>query len=161
MINKQYLINDGLNSNNPNQCVNNGQTTWTYNQGVILGALADLAIFTKNNTLYTIGNHIANATLTLLTHNNILQETCEVNKNCNDDQLQFKGIFMRHLYYFVRNGGNSTVLTTFIQNNANSIWNNDRQNMADLGLYWYGPFDKTEASRESSGFDCLNSVCFE
>jgi len=36
MINSENLINDGLNSTNPNACRNNGQTTWTYNQGVIL-----------------------------------------------------------------------------------------------------------------------------
>jgi predicted alpha-1,6-mannanase (GH76 family) len=35
MINDQNLVNDGLNS----VCQNNGQTTWTYNQGVILGGL--------------------------------------------------------------------------------------------------------------------------
>ena len=32
------LVNDGLTS----ACVNNGLTTWTYNQGVILGGLAAL-----------------------------------------------------------------------------------------------------------------------
>lgn len=35
MINGQNLINDGL----TDSCQNNGPTTWTYNQGVILGAL--------------------------------------------------------------------------------------------------------------------------
>ena len=38
MINGQWLINDGLSSS----CENNGGTTWTYNQGVILGALVRL-----------------------------------------------------------------------------------------------------------------------
>jgi predicted alpha-1,6-mannanase (GH76 family) len=38
LINQDNLINDGLNSN----CQNNGQTTWTYNQGVILGGLVEL-----------------------------------------------------------------------------------------------------------------------
>jgi hypothetical protein len=30
------MINDGLNATNPAGCTNNKQTTWTYNQGVIL-----------------------------------------------------------------------------------------------------------------------------
>jgi len=156
MINKQWLINDGLDN-----CVNNGQTTWTYNQGVLLGGLADLAKITKNNTLLTIGNNIANATFSLLSYNNsILQETCEKGKNCDDNQLQFKGIFQRHLYYFAENGGNATRYTTWLKNNADSIWNNDRQSTANLGLYWYGPYDKTDASRHSSALDALNTVCF-
>jgi len=38
MINSANLINDGLTS----ACTNNGQTTWTYNQGVILGGRRDI-----------------------------------------------------------------------------------------------------------------------
>jgi predicted alpha-1,6-mannanase (GH76 family) len=38
MINGDGLINDGLNA----QGENNGQATWTYNQGVILGGLVAL-----------------------------------------------------------------------------------------------------------------------
>ena len=37
MINSQNMVNDGLNAANPSACTNNGQTTWTYNQGVIWG----------------------------------------------------------------------------------------------------------------------------
>ena len=54
MINSDNLINDGLDN-----CKNNHQTTWTYNQGVILGGLADLAAATNNNTLLRIGQEIA------------------------------------------------------------------------------------------------------
>jgi len=38
MIGPSGLINDGLTAD----CANNGGTTWTYNQGVILGGLAAL-----------------------------------------------------------------------------------------------------------------------
>src|SRR5712691_9611632 len=38
MINDHHLINDGLND----QCQNNGEPTWTYNQGVILGGLVEM-----------------------------------------------------------------------------------------------------------------------
>ena len=44
MINAQNLVNDGLNGH----CANNGGTTWTYNQGVILGGLALLAQLTSD-----------------------------------------------------------------------------------------------------------------
>src|SRR5712692_2445717 len=40
MINREHLINDGLTKDG--SCRNNGQRTWTYNQGVILGGLVEL-----------------------------------------------------------------------------------------------------------------------
>lgn len=46
LINKDNLINDGLND----ACVNTGEsTTWTYNQGVILGGLVELHKATGSN----------------------------------------------------------------------------------------------------------------
>src|SRR5690242_19849484 len=41
MINGQHLINDGLQTQS-GSCASNGGTTWTYNQGVILGGLTEL-----------------------------------------------------------------------------------------------------------------------
>ncbi len=55
MINAQSLVNDGLNSSNPNACTNNGRTTWTYNQGVILGGLVELYNADKDPTLLPAG----------------------------------------------------------------------------------------------------------
>jgi len=57
MINANHLINDGLDGN----CGNNGQTTWTYNQGVVLGGLVNLHTITKNDTLLNIAQSIADA----------------------------------------------------------------------------------------------------
>jgi len=82
------------------------------------------------------------------------------NKNCDDNQLQFKGIFIRNLHYLAQNGGNANVFTPFITKNSASVWNNDRSSTANLGLYWSGPYDKTDASRQSSALDCLNSACY-
>jgi len=48
MINGQDLINDGLDNAS---CQNNGAQTWTYNQGVVLGALVELNRATGDTTL--------------------------------------------------------------------------------------------------------------
>ncbi|CAF5216752.1 unnamed protein product, partial [Rotaria magnacalcarata] len=101
MINSFYLINDGLSSPqrlhikqrkylNDDTCVNNNQTTWTYNQGVILSGLALLSNATNNSTLINIAQHIADSTIELLTYSSgILKEPCE--PKCDSDQNLFKG----------------------------------------------------------------------
>jgi predicted alpha-1,6-mannanase (GH76 family) len=157
MINSQNLINDGLDKTT---CKNNGQTTWSYNQGVILGGLADLAKATGNNTLVTKAQAIASAAIKALSNSNgILVEPCE--PNCGGDGPQFKGIFMRYLYYLVKHGGDpSNTYVPYLQKNADSIWNSDRNGSNQLGLKWAGPFDSADASRQSSALDALNGVCF-
>ncbi len=93
MINAKSLINDGLNSKNPNACSNNGQTTWSYNQGVILGGLAELYKADRDPALMAQAQAIAVAAITNLTKNGILVDPT-VN---GGDAPQFKGVFMRNL----------------------------------------------------------------
>eukprot|EP00026_Physarum_polycephalum_P010847 Phypoly_transcript_11029.p1 GENE.Phypoly_transcript_11029~~Phypoly_transcript_11029.p1 ORF type:complete len:310 (+),score=30.78 Phypoly_transcript_11029:13-942(+) len=120
MINSQNLINDGL----TNDCKNNGQPTWTYNQGVVLGGLASLYQITNDKDYLVTATQIAQATMTILSPKGILQEICEPSKNCDGDQVQFKGIFMRNLAYLYQATQSQTMLN-YIHTNAQSIWNND------------------------------------
>lgn len=59
MINSNNLINDGLTSD----CINNGQVTWSYNQGVILGGLVELYKATTDQNYITEARAIADAVL--------------------------------------------------------------------------------------------------
>jgi len=158
MINSNFLINDGINNDN---CKNNGQTTWTYNQGVVLGGLADLYKATKNESLLNIAQKIVDATFRNLAYNDgILREPCEPQKNCDGDQTQFKGIFMRHLGYLYTVTKNKQI-GDFIINNANSIWQRARLS-TDLheyiGVYWEGPYTMAGASTQSSACEALNAA---
>ncbi|HEX4714375.1 MAG TPA: glycoside hydrolase family 76 protein, partial [Ktedonobacteraceae bacterium] len=154
MINSSNLINDGLTSS----CQNNGQTTWTYNQGVILGGLTDLSKMSGNTTYLSKAESIANAAITtLIDPNGVLQEPCEPANTCNGDSAQFKGILMRNLIYLYQSGNNATD-ATFLQHNADSLWNNDRNSSNQLGLRWSGPFDSADATRQSSAQDALNAA---
>src|SRR5437667_9479979 len=93
MINGQNLVNDGLTIS----CQNNGQTAWTYNQGVILGALTDLYKVTGDTNYLNQATAIADAaTATLVDGNGVLREPCECG---GGDVPQFKGIFVRYLAY--------------------------------------------------------------
>jgi hypothetical protein len=106
-------------------CINNNQTTWTYNQGVILSGLALLYNATGNVTLIDIAQNIADATIQHLTYSNgILKETCEPT-TCDNDQQLFKGIFIRHLNYllpYLTDRSHIDKYRSFLMQNAASVW---------------------------------------
>ena len=154
MINAQSLINDGLTSTNPSVCTNNNGTTWTYNQGVILGGLVELYQADNDPTLLPQAEAIANATLAHLSSNGIL---IEVGNITGGDAPQFKGIFMRNLMALssVVPATQAAQYKAFADANANSIWTNDRGPSNELGCYWQGPFDSGDATRQTSALDAL------
>jgi hypothetical protein len=128
-----------VNSLTDNTCVNNNQTTWTYNQGVILSGLALLYNATRNATLLDVAQKIADATIQRLTYpNGILKEPCE--PDCDNDQKLFKGIFARHLGYllpYLTDSVHIQKYTSFLQQNAISLWTTDRCEADGLfGLFW-------------------------
>ena len=151
MINRNHLVNDGLND----QCRNNGQTTWTYNQGVILGGLVDLYKSTKDPAYLAEANQIASSAIRYLSAKGILREPCE--PNCGEDGPQFKGIFIRNLSYLYQTTRNPQY-KAFILKNADAIWSNSRNGSNQLGLMWGERFDKADASRQSAAIDALNAA---
>jgi predicted alpha-1,6-mannanase (GH76 family) len=150
MIGPGGLVNDGLTAD----CANNGGTTWTYNQGVILGGLSALYQITGDPAYLRRGEVIADATLDKLTGpTGILAEPCEAS-GCNSDQSQFKGIFVRNLHEFCQHSG-KPAYRAFLLANADSVWDNDRNAADQFGLRWAGPFDRADASRQSSALEVL------
>ncbi|TVY57614.1 putative mannan endo-1,6-alpha-mannosidase [Lachnellula suecica] len=149
LINSKNLINDGLTSS----CVNNNATVWTYNQGVILGALVELSTATGNKTLLTKATAIANAAITALSDSNkVLHDPCE--PNCGGDGSQFKGVFMRNLQILQKAAPSQTYLD-FFKANAASIWAYD-QRAGKLSTVWSGGFvSPANASTQSSALDAL------
>ncbi|MDR3701202.1 MAG: glycoside hydrolase family 76 protein [Candidatus Sulfopaludibacter sp.] len=149
MINAQHLINDGLTG----ACQNNGQTTWTYNQGVILGGLAELSRQAPDPAIPETARAIAAAATTWLTdERGILHDACE--PNCGADGVQFKGIFVRNLaeldQSFPMPG-----YARFLAANAESIWNRAQGPGYQFGQTWSGPFDATNAGVQASALDCI------
>ncbi|KAK6065558.1 glycosyl hydrolase [Seiridium cupressi] len=148
LINSDNLINDGLDDN----CHNNGQQTWTYNQGVILGGLVELYKATNNVSLLVEAQTIATAAINALSVNGTLYEGCE--PNCGSDGAQFKGIFMRNLKYLQEVAPKASY-KAYIMQNADSIWANDRDNQTHLGVAWTGPYATASAGTQSSALDAL------
>ena len=151
MINAQNNINDGLDSKT---CKNNNGTVWSYNQGVIIGALVEMDKANPNTTYIDKAKSIAFAAIKKLSDvNGVLHDPCE--PNCGSDGSQFKGIFMRNLQ-FLQSAAPNDAFLAFIASNANSIWKNDRDGQNELSVDWAGPFVQTaNASTQSSAMDAL------
>lgn len=150
MINANHLVNDGLTSTDPNACVNNGETTWSYNQGVILGGLVELSTADKDASLIPEATSIADAAIAKLGASGVLVDSIV----SGDDAPQFKGIFMRNLaalYKVAPNPGHKE----FVRANVASIWNNDQGTNHEFGANWQGPFDSGDATRQASALDAL------
>jgi predicted alpha-1,6-mannanase (GH76 family) len=154
MINSKNLVNDGLNR----QCENNRQTTWTYNQGVILGGLTELYKSTGDTNYLREAMAIADAAIpTLNNGSGILAERCEPNGCGGADVPQFKGIFIRYLadlYDVTRH----PAYHEFLLANARSIWAEDRDGFNRFGMQWSGPVDSVDAARHSSAMMPISAL---
>ena len=155
MINSGSLINDGLTSN----CVNNGETTWTYNQGVILGGLTELYKATGNSNYLSEAEKLANASTTKLIYSSgVLQEPCEVDGGCGGgDVPEFKGIFIRNLICLY-DEDHKTAYYNFLYNNAHAVWTDDQNSSNQFGLIWVGPLDSADATRQSSAIMPISAL---
>jgi len=151
MINAQNLINDGLNSSNPNACTNNGGTTWSYNQGVILGGLVELYHADNDVTLLPQAEAIANAAIAKLTQSSILTDPGSMS---GGDAPQFKGIFLRNLMALYVADPDPRY-QAFADANAKSIVADDQGPNCEFGALWRGPFDSADATRQTSALDAL------
>ncbi|ACU72487.1 Ricin B lectin [Catenulispora acidiphila DSM 44928] len=143
MINGSHLINDGLTSG----CQNNGQTVWTYNQGVILAGLSELSRATGNTGLLTTAETLANASTAHFNQNGIVVEPCE--PNCGADGPSFKGVYVRGLRSLATAAG-TTAYNSYLQAQANSIIAHDTNSAGQLGLSWAGPIQSITSGSQAS-----------
>jgi predicted alpha-1,6-mannanase (GH76 family) len=154
MINSSHLINDGLDA----KCGNNHQTTWSYNQGVILGGLSELYRKTHDKDLLLEADAIAGAVIsstTLTDAQGILHDPCE--PDCGGDGTQFKRIFVRNLASLYKIAP-SPRYKAFVILNANSIWKGMQAQQYNIGTTWTAPYGAANASTQSSGADVLVSA---
>jgi predicted alpha-1,6-mannanase (GH76 family) len=122
------------------------------NQGVILGGLVELYKATSDASYLVEAQTIASAAINALSRNGTLYEGCE--PNCGSDGAQFKGVFMRNLGY-LQQVAPKTEYQAYILNNADTIWNSDRDSSNHLGPTWPGPYADATAGTQSSALDAL------
>jgi len=154
MINEDNLINDGLTTQGGG-CANNGGTTWTYNQGVVLGGLVELYRATGDRALLADARKIADAVIRspLLSPSGILTEPCEAAGDCGADSAAFKGIFARNLDELDR-ALPGRPYRGYLRAQVRSAYAHARS--GDLyGLGWAGPFDSASIARQESAVSLL------
>lgn len=149
MINADFNINNGIDAKT---CKNDGQTVWTYNQGVILGALVELNIAAPDPSYLEMAERIALAAIRKLTdEEGILYEHGE--PNLGADGPQFKGIFLRNLGN-LQAARPTEAFKVFIERNAESVWRN-REEGDRMGVSWSSPTKEATAATQSSACDAL------
>lgn len=136
LINSDGLVNDGLDDS----CHNNGQTVWSYNQGLAMGAGVEMRRATGDPATLATARRLADAGTTspALVSDGILTESCDApDQTCDDNGKQFKGIFMRYLGDLTEVTGDAGY-RDFVARQADSIWTHDRDQANRLGERWSG-----------------------
>ncbi|KAF2100101.1 hypothetical protein NA57DRAFT_75603 [Rhizodiscina lignyota] len=155
---KNCQIQDSLNV--PNSCDLIGQF-WTYNQGVILGAILEMNKFAADSSLIAEAHCIADHAISRFSdRNGILHELWDNNTSrypfpVGHDGITFKGVFMRNLGLLQKETG-APSYKDFIDRNANSIWTNAMYPNGTIGVNWAGPLNGIAmAAQQAAGLDAL------
>jgi len=143
MRNSGGLWNDGLVTST---CANNGQQTWTYNQGVIASGLASLYAITGNTSLLTQAEITLDATIAQKTSGNVLRESCDDavagGAVCDADQQIFKGIWTKHLQFYLDRANDpqrNAKYAGFLHAQASAVFHFGTNAAGDIGSVWYAP----------------------
>lgn len=152
MINDDQLVNDGL---EPSTCRNNGDITWTYNQGVVLGGLVALAAGTGEDSYLQRARELADASTSseAINVNGVLTEPCE-QSGCDVDAPSYKGIYVRNL------GELNRVLpdhpySDYLRDQASAADRYNRTVDNEYGLHWSGPIRQVSGATQQSAVDLL------
>ncbi|KAL2181751.1 glycosyl hydrolase family 76-domain-containing protein [Thermothelomyces heterothallicus CBS 202.75] len=178
MIKGDSLINDGLAASSNGACYNNELPVWTYNQGVILGALVELYRATSSETYLTSARAIADAVLSNDGSTNpqlsspydgeggggiLTEASCKPDEpdGCNHDQQVFKGVLAYNLAELdaaVPDG--SRPYRAYLERNAQSAYVNAREQATDLyDVGWAGPpFRDSTIGKQASAVGLLVAV---
>ncbi|KAI5859844.1 glycoside hydrolase family 76 protein [Durotheca rogersii] len=155
MINGENLINDGLTRDDA--CVNNGDSIWTYNQGVILGGLVELWRATGDVSYLETAQRTANAVLaseSLVRNGTLTEDPCRTIEECEPNGTAFKGIFVRELAKLNRVLAGRPY-SAFIEQNGATAYAYARNGSDFYGFFWQGPFDAVTIGTQAAAVDLL------
>lgn len=146
MINEENLINDGLDGET---CENNRDVTWSYNQGIILGALTELHRATSEDSFLEQARILADASTANadLNPDGVLTEPCE--PDCGADGPSFKGVYVRNLAELTGELPGRTY-QEYLHRQAETAYASTRNRFDQYGLRWAGPLSHLSAATQHS-----------
>lgn len=177
MLNEAGLINDSPNQRGVND---NSQSVWSYNQGVILSGLADLAELTGDQAYLGAAEKIADAFIQnpwrphvatgqpahpresgvidgiLHEHNDCGPGGCAPARPPGVDTTMFKGIFVRHLARLYRKTGKPAYQQFIAVNARSALAHMNEQHL--FGCNWAAPVDAADFIRQAAGLDLINAA---
>lgn len=160
LITQDHLIVDGLRAD----CTPLNNDTWTYNQGVVIGALADLYGATREARYLDHAYELASQAFGLLhaPGSKVLREIRQDPDVQKRDGDLFKGIFMRNIVYLSwksPSGYDRQGIDPYIHESAKAAWLN-RNSSGSFGFNWdeKNTDDAIVPTLLASGFDALRSV---
>jgi predicted alpha-1,6-mannanase (GH76 family) len=166
------LFMDGLPQNNCSVLAPAVGAIWTYNQGVILDALARMEIIFGDPSYSAFAYQIASSSFTYFNGgnaDNVMREiSCSANGSCGGiDGQMFKGVFIRHLMYaknMISQGDSAKLasINQWISTQTNSIFTVGstitKDGLLSISDLWQGPYDtknKAPYVAQGSGLDAL------
>jgi len=153
MLTRSHLVADGLTANCQPKL---NSPSWTYNQGMLIGALVSMANMTGHRSFLVTAEKVAHAVMhsDKLSPGGILREPCRP-RHCGRDAPMFKGIFIENLkLLYDRVGG--VAYQRYMRKNALAVWADDRRGTA-FGVSWAGPFHAPSVTAQASALDILTT----
>lgn len=149
VINTDTLVNDGIDKDS---CQNNGKTTFTYTQGVVLAGLSELARATSDGGFIHHATALASASMSKLADSGILTEPVE--HPLDQTAAMFKGAYVRGLSTLNENE-RQQAYTDFLKKNADSALANARDGDGVIRDRWQGSSNGSNAASHAAGIDVL------
>lgn len=136
LIGSNYLVANNLTGSPSTSCSGTGPN-WLYNQGTILGGLAQLAVATRDTALLAEAENIARAVIgsPTLDPGGVLLEPCTDLSLCPGNPDSYKGIFVQNLQELASIVGTSQ-FNSFLQNQATAVATTDINSSSQFGMFW-------------------------
>lgn len=133
-------------------------TVFTYNCGVILGALTELHTLTSNTKYLETAHRIAEGAMEHLVDSDGILTEVGWPDDLDPTRAMFKGVFVRNLKY-LQAADPRHEYVGFLQKNADALWSRNRdEKVGERGLIgpnWQGRYHEASASSQGSGLDAL------
>ncbi|KAL1739611.1 glycoside hydrolase, partial [Schizophyllum fasciatum] len=125
-----------------NSCNLDTSSPWTYNQGIVVSGLGVLYTATGDASYLTEAEKTIDAVVAAMSQGGILKEACDdaSNNKCNSDQQLFKGVFMKHLQYYLDQANDkarTAKYSQWISAQASGIYHYAIGSKGEPGSVWY------------------------